>query len=143
MDWRVGEYTISTDKSKLDVSMVHDFLCNEAYWSLGRTRQVVERTIAGSLCFGVYNDGGRQVGFSRVVTDRATFAWIADLFILPKARGRGLSKELMRVIVEHPALQSMTRWILATRDAHQLYARFGFEPLSEPERYMVRAGGDK
>jgi GNAT superfamily N-acetyltransferase len=134
-------FTISTDKSRLDVAAVHDFLCNEAYWSQGRPREVVERSIAGSMCFGVYDSKGRQVGFARVVTDQATFAWIADLFILREARGRGLSKALVRAIIEHPDLQNMRRWLLGTRDAHGLYAQFGFEPLPEPKLYMVRSGG--
>jgi len=110
---------------------------------IGRTREVVERSIAGSTCFGVFDGKGRQVGFARVVTDEATFAWICDVFVLPEARGRGLSKSLVRAIVEHPDLQNMRRWLLGTRDAHKLYARFGFEPLPEPGRYMVRAGGGK
>jgi GNAT superfamily N-acetyltransferase len=141
METRCGEYTISTDKLKLDVSLVHEFLFHEAYWALGRARDVVERSIAGSICFGVYDPSDRQVGFARAVTDQATFAWIADLFILPEARGRGLAKGLVGAILGHPDLRDVGRWLLGTRDAHTLYAGFGFEPLPEPGRYMVRVPG--
>ncbi len=142
-DWedRRGIYAISTDKSRLDLRLLHRFLSQEAYWSLGRPRAVVERALANSLCFGVY-DRGAQVGFARVVTDYATFAWVCDVFVLPSHRGRGLSKWLMQSIVAHSDLQGLKRVLLATRDAHDLYRRYaGFELLPEPGKWMIRSTG--
>jgi N-acetylglutamate synthase-like GNAT family acetyltransferase len=136
-EWHRGEFSISTDPRRLDIDRIHEFLSKEAYWALGRSREVVERSILHSLNFGVYR-GTEQVGFARVVTDRATFAWLADVFIQPACRKRGLSQWLMTVISGHPELQGLRRWILATRDAHELYGRFGFEPLSAPGRFMQR-----
>jgi len=131
-------YTISTDKARLDVDLIHAFLSERAYWALGRSRALVETSIANSLCFGVYA-GDQQVGFARVVTDCATFAWLCDVFILEAQRGRGLAKWLVEVIVAHPDLQGLRRMLLATRDAHELYRRFGgFTPLRAPERWMER-----
>jgi GNAT superfamily N-acetyltransferase len=104
-------------------------------------RAVVERSFAGSLCFGLYDPGGGQAGFARAVTDRATFAWIADVFVLPEHRGRGLAGWLMRTVVEHPDLRGLRRTVLATRDAHRLYAGLGFAPLPRPERWMERGPG--
>jgi GNAT superfamily N-acetyltransferase len=135
--WERGEYLISTDGSRLDIDLIHDFLSNKTYWAVGRTRGVVLRSIANSLSFGVYK-GNDQVGFARVVTDYATFAWIADVFVLPEHRGHGLSKWLMEVMLSHPQLQGFRRWLLATKDAHTLYERFGFIPLHRPERWMER-----
>jgi GNAT superfamily N-acetyltransferase len=137
----LADYELSTDPSRLDVPLIHEFLCHHAYWALGRDRQVVERSIAGSLCFGAYGRDGRQVGFARAVTDRATFAWLADVFVLADHRGRGISKSLVHAALEHPDLQGLKRWVLGTRDAHELYARFGFVPLVEPQRWMERSGG--
>jgi len=135
---RRGDFLISTDKSKLDVALIHAFLSEEAYWSLGRTREMVQRTIEHSLCFGVY-ENDVQVGFCRVVTDYATFGWLCDVFILPSHRGKGLSKWLIEFVVADPALQGLRRFLLATRDAHDLYRRYGgFEPLTEPWRWMIR-----
>jgi GNAT superfamily N-acetyltransferase len=108
-----------------------------SYWAQGRSFETVERSISNSLNFGLYK-GDEQVGFARVVTDRATFAWLGDVFILPDYRGKGLSKWLMEVIVTHPELQGLKRWILATRDAHELYRRFGFKELAQPDRWMER-----
>jgi GNAT superfamily N-acetyltransferase len=125
---------ISTDPAKLDLDVIHGFL-SRAYWSEDVPRSTLERAIRNSLCFGVYVDG-RQAGFARVVTDRATFAYIADVFILEPHRGRGLSKQMMGVIRSHPDLQGLRRWSLATRDAHGLYSQFGFTPLQMPERHM-------
>ncbi|HEV2383110.1 MAG TPA: GNAT family N-acetyltransferase [Terriglobia bacterium] len=125
---------ISTDPAKLDLDVIHGFL-SQAYWSEAVPRSTLERAIRNSLCFGVYVDG-RQAGFARVVTDRATFAYIADVFILEPHRGRGLSKQMMGVIRSHPDLQGLRRWSLATRDAHGLYSQFGFTPLQIPERHM-------
>ena len=142
MQWSRDEHTISTDKARLDVPLVHAFLSEEAYWSLGRERSVVERSIEGSLCFGIYDREG-QVGFARLVTDYATFAWVCDVFVLPRARGKGLAKWLMQIVVEHPEVRGLRRWMLGTRDAHGLYQRVGFLPPLEPQRYMVRSGGGK
>jgi GNAT superfamily N-acetyltransferase len=126
---------ISTDPAKLDLDVIHGFL-SQAYWSEEIPRSVLERAIRNSLCFGVYAEG-RQVGFARVVTDRATFAYLADVFILESHRGRGLSKRLMEAIMSHPDLQGLRRWSLATRDAQGLYSRFGFAPLQFPKRHYM------
>jgi GNAT superfamily N-acetyltransferase len=137
MEWRRGEYEISTDPARVDVEAVHAFLSGEAYWSPGVAREIVERAIANSLVFGIYR-GSEQVGFARVVTDWATFAWICDVYVLNEHRGAGLGKWLMGVIVEHPDLQGLRRWLLATRDAHGLYAQYGFAELPDPTRFMIR-----
>src|ERR1700745_3172151 len=118
--WHRGDYSISPDRARLNIGLIHDFLSNESYWATGRAREVVERSIENSLPFGIYKDN-EQVGFARVVTDYATFAWVADVFVLPEHRGRGLSKWLMEVILAHPRLQGFRRWVLSTRDAHTLY----------------------
>ena len=131
-------YEISTDRARLDVPRVHRFLSNEAYWSPGVSRELVERSIENSICFGVYTDEGEQVGFARTVTDRATFAWIADLYVEDGHRGEGLGKRLVTAILEHPELQGLRRFMLATADAHGLYRQFGFEELHGVERFMAR-----
>jgi GNAT superfamily N-acetyltransferase len=135
--WERGDYLISTDRSRLNIELIHDFLSNGSYWAIGRARDVVQCSIDNSLSFGIYwkND---QVGFGRVVTDYATFAWIADVFVLPQHRGQGLSKWLMELMLSHPKLQGFRRWVLATKDAHRLYQRYGFIPLHRPERWMER-----
>ncbi len=130
-----SNYSISNDPGRLQIEIIHDYLANHAYWSKGIPRSVIERAIKNSLCFGVF-DGLQQVGFARVVTDRATYAYLADVFILEEHRGRGLSKQLLKTIFRHPDLQGLRRWSLATQDAHELYARFGFQPLAAPERWM-------
>ena len=135
--WERGDYLISTDRSRLDLELIHDFISNQSYWGQGRTVEVVQRALDNSLNFGLYS-GARQVGFARVVTDYATFAWVADLFMIEEYRGRGLSQWLMEVMLAHPQLQGFRRWVLATKDAHSLYARFGFIPLHRPERWMER-----
>ncbi len=135
--WERDDYLISTDASRLNISLIHRFLTNESYWAVGRSLEVVQRSIDNSLCFGIYR-GAEQVGFARVVTDFATFAWVADVFLLPEHRGRGLAKWLMEVILGHPELQGFRRWVLATKDAQTLYAQFGFIPLHRPERWMER-----
>jgi GNAT superfamily N-acetyltransferase len=135
--WERGEYLITSDRSRLDVGFIHNFLANETYWAVGRSTEVVKRSIDNSLCFGIYRRT-EQVGFARVVTDFATFAWLADVFIVPEHRGHGLAKWLMEVILAHPELQGFRRWVLATKDAHSLYAQFGFIPLHRPERWMER-----
>jgi GNAT superfamily N-acetyltransferase len=127
-------YTISTDKEKLDIPYIHSFL-STSYWAEKIPFDVVRRSIEGSMCFGVY-DGERQVGFARVITDKATFGYLADVFIDEQYRGRGLSKWLMTTIISHPDLQGLRRFMLATFDAHGLYAQFGFAQLGFPERFM-------
>ena len=134
---RRGEFLISTDPNRLDLDVIYEFLTN-CYWSKGIPREVVARSIEHSLCFGVYDGNGVQVGFGRVVSDFATVAYLGDVFILETHRGRGLSKWLMESITQHPALQGLRRWILLTRDAHELYKKFGFTPVKAPERYMER-----
>jgi GNAT superfamily N-acetyltransferase len=128
-------YSITTDKTRFDVDTIHTFLSRHAYWSPGVPRDYVERAIANSLCFAVL-DGEKQVGFARVITDYVSMAYIADVFILPSHRRRGLAQLLMRAIREHADLQRIRRWHLVTRDAHELYRKFGFEVLKAPERHM-------
>jgi len=127
-------YTISTDSSRFDVDMIHAFLTS-CYWAAGVPRDVVQRSIDNALCFGVFN-GTKQVGFARVITDRATYGYIGDVFVLESHRGQGLGKQLIAAIMAHPELQGFRRWSLVTNDAHQLYARFGFRELASPHRYM-------
>ena len=136
-EWQRGEFEISDDRARLDIKVIHQFLSAESYWAIGRDISVVKRSIDHSLPFGVYHQG-ELVGFARVVTDYATFAWLADVFILEKYRGQGLSKWLVEVILEHPELQGFRRWVLATKDAHELYRKFGFRDLKRPERWMER-----
>lgn len=131
----VAGYEISTDPDRLDLDLIHGFLSRESYWAQGVPRDVVERAARNSLCFGVYA-GAAQVGFARVVTDKATFALLADVFILPTHRGKGLSKWLMQRVVEHVELQGLRRFMLLTSDAHGLYAQFGFQPVGAPSRFM-------
>ncbi len=137
--WRRGDYLISTDPGRLDLALVHRYLSEEAYWSPGVPREVVERSIEHSLNFGVYR-GDEQAGFARVVTDYATFAWLADVFVVEHHGRRGLGKWLLETVISHPDLESLRRWILATADAHGLYARFGFRPAAGDARFMVREG---
>lgn len=131
------DYEISTDKTRLDLDVIHPFLSQESYWAGNIPRPLVERSIEHSLCFGVYFQNS-QVGFARVVSDFTTFAYLADVFILPEHRGKGLSKRLVQTIVDHPDLQGLRRFVLATRDAHSLYAQFGFAPLDKPDIFMQR-----
>jgi len=135
-EFQQGDFAISTDPARIDVNAVHAFL-SRSYWAENIPRQTVERSIENSLCFGIYK-GQEQVGFARVISDFATYAYIADVYVLESCRGRGLSKWLMQCIVEHAALQGLRRWTLATQDAHGLYAKFGFTPLSAPDRFMER-----
>ena len=132
--WTRGEFEISTDPARLDVPAVHEFLKN-SYWAKGIPVEVVRRSIGNSLCYGIYQ-GSTQVGFARVITDRATFCYLADVFVLEPYRGRGLSKWLMECIMGHPDLLGVRRWMLATQDAHGLYQQYGFTPLKTPERWM-------
>lgn len=129
--------SITEDISKLDIDLIHRFLVEESYWARERTMEQTRTAIENSMCFGVY-DGGRQVAFARVVSDKATFAYIGDVFVVEGYRGRGISKMLMQYIVEHPDLQGLRRWVLATRDAHGLYEQFEFAPLRHPERWMEK-----
>jgi GNAT superfamily N-acetyltransferase len=129
-------FEISTDPARLDVDLIHRFLSG-SYWAAGRSREVVEQSIRHSLCFGVYGEDG-QVGFARVITDRAVFAYLADVFILPEHRGQGLSKALVRTILAHPDLQGLMVFLLRTRDAQGLYAQFGFQPIANPDELMGR-----
>ena len=135
LEKRRDNYLISTHRARLDLNAIHGFLAS-CYWAKGIPREVVARSIEHSLCFGIYEDSGAQVGFARVVSDFATVAYLGDVFVLESHRGRGLSKWLMQCVVEHPALQNLRRWILLTRDAHALYSKFGFTPVKAPERYM-------
>jgi GNAT superfamily N-acetyltransferase len=138
MELRRGQYSISTDRAALDVDLVHKYLSQSSYWARGRLRQTVQRSIEASLCFGLY-EGAQQVGFARVVTDYATFAWLCDVFVVESKRGQGLGKWLIEGVVAHPDLQDLKLFLLATRDAHGLYRQYGgFEELQEPERWMVR-----
>lgn len=135
VQYQRGEFLISTDRDRLDLDVIYDFLTN-CYWAKGIPGETVARSIEGALCFGIYDGEGAQVGFARVISDFATVAYIGDVFVLETHRGRGLSKWLMECIVQHPALQNLRRWFLTTRDAHGLYSQFGFTPVKAPERFM-------
>ena len=134
-EWQRSGFTISTDPEKVDVAAVHAYLSDQSYWARGIPLEVVERAISASLCFGLYR-GDEQVGFTRVVTDHATFAYLCDVYVLPEHQGHGLGKWLIACVMEHPSLQGLRRIILRTRDAHGLYAPFGFVAGSEPEKFM-------
>jgi GNAT superfamily N-acetyltransferase len=138
VEHRRGNYVISTDKSRLNIMLIHDFLAHRSYWARGVALSVVQRTIEHSLCFGVYQ-GIEQVGFARVVTDYAVLAYLMDVFVLEPFRGQGLGKWLVECVFAHPELQGLRRWMLATQDAQSLYARYGFGPLSSPQSYMAAA----
>lgn len=133
---RKGKFVISTEKERFDLNVVHGFL-TECYWARGIPREVVARSVENSLCFGVYCKG-QQVGFARVISDYATYAYLGDVFLLESYRGRGLGKWLMECIMRHPRLQGLRRWSLVTGDAHGLYTKFGFTTLEAPEKYMER-----
>ena len=128
-------YEISCDAGRLDVAAIHSFLSRSSYWSPGIPRGVVERAVANSLCFGAYHEQ-QQVGFARVITDKATFAYLADVYVLPEHQGNGIAKRLLEQVIRHPELQGLRRVLLFTRDAHSLYAKFGFKPLAVPKRVM-------
>lgn len=141
MDERqIENYFISTDKGLLDIGMIHDYLSGTSYWAEQIPRDIVERSVVNSICFGVYTVKKEQVGFARVVTDKATFAYLADVFILEEHRGKGLSKSLIETIQAHPDLQGLRRWMLGTRDAHELYEQFGWTRMTEEasRRFMQR-----
>lgn len=141
MEWTHDGYTISDDAERLDVEAIHAFLA-DAYWSRGIPRDLVARSIAASLNLGLFAPGGAQVGFARVVTDRATFAWLGDVYVLGPHRGRGLATRLVELAVGHPELAGIRRWMLATHDAHSVYAKVGFAVLAHPERHMERLLAD-
>ena len=132
---------ISTDRDRIDTDLVHDFLSRQSDWAAGIQRGTLERSLHNSLVFGAYTSDGRQVGFARAITDYATFAHIADVFVLPDWRRQGLGKRLVEAVLTHPKLQGLRRWSLATRDRHGLYARYGFMPLAEPEIHMELCPG--
>ena len=131
----------STDRARLDIDAIHAFLANESYWVPGIRREFVERAIETSLCFAVFHEE-RQLAFARVITDGAGFAWLADVFVVADARGRKLGERLVEFVLAHPDLQRIRRFMLATRDAHGLYAKYGFTPLAHPERIMERYDAD-
>ncbi len=139
-----NQYEISTDKARLDLAMIHDFLANHSYWAAGVPLSVVKKSIENALCFGMYHQD-RQVGFARVVTDCATIAYIGDVFILEPYRGKGLGKRLIETIMGHPELQGLRLWLLGTKDAHGLYGKFGFQRVAETpllDRFMVIRNSD-
>ncbi len=129
-------FTISTDKNRLDVPMIHAYLSERSYWAKGRSREAVQLTIGHSLCFGIYNQDEKQLGFARVATDYAVFGWLMDVFILEEYRGQGLGKQLIEHVINHPVIKNLHRIGLATSDAHGLYRQFGFTQVSAPEKMM-------
>jgi GNAT superfamily N-acetyltransferase len=135
--WSRGEYLITTDPERIDIEVVHGYLHRDSYWAKNIPLEIVERSIENSLCFSILK-GDEQVGFARVTTDRATIAYLGDVFVLSEHRGRGLSKWLMECVIAHPELQGLRRWLLATADAHGLYVQSGFTPIKSPERWMER-----
>lgn len=137
-----GDLLLSADKSRLDIGAIHRFISEESYWTPGIARDLVERAIVNSLCFGAYTPAGAQIGFARVVTDCVGFAYLADVFVMRAYRGAGIGKRLMRFVFDHPQLQNLRRFLLATRDAHRLYAAFGFTALSNPQWFMERYDAD-
>jgi GNAT superfamily N-acetyltransferase len=140
VQWRRGDYLISTDASKLDAAVVHRWLSESSYWVPGIPRDVVDRAIAGSLNFGLFaDDGARTIGLARIITDYATFAYVCDVFVLDDFRGQKLGVWLMECVAAHPRLQGLRRWMLGTADAHTLYEKTGFTPVAAPDRWMERA----
>lgn len=129
-----NHFKITTEKAKFDIEFIHSFL-TRSYWAEGISKEVIERSIEGALCFGLF-ESDKQIGFARMITDKATFAYLADVFIIEEYRGRGLSKWLMEVIMSHPSLQGLRRMMLATKDAHGLYEKFGFTALNNVDRWM-------
>jgi hypothetical protein len=137
-----GDFTFNTDKKLLDVSYIHRYLSEKSYWAKGIPREFVVRSIENSVCIGIYDKNNSQIGFARIVTDLATFGYLADVFIDEKFRGKSLSKKMMAFIQSFEELRYLRRMILATRDAHGLYAQYGFAPLKSPDRFMERAQPD-
>ena len=134
MDFTKDRFCVSTENEKMDIDLIHSFL-SKSYWAKGISKEIIRRSIEGALCFGVF-ENDKQVGFARMITDRATFAYLADVFIIDECRGLGLSKWLIEVILAHPDLQGLRRMMLATRDAHELYKKFGFTQLNNVDRWM-------
>jgi len=138
LEIRFQDYLITDDRTRLDPELIHGYLSRESYWAKGVARELVDRSLQHSLCIGVYMSSGAQIGLARVITDHATFAYLCDVFILSAHRGKGLGKALMRAVLDHPQLQTIRRITLATRDAHELYAGFGFKIIAEPEKQMEK-----
>lgn len=136
----VGTYLFSTDKKKIDIDAVHQYLSRDSYWAQGVPVDIVQRSIDNSVCIGVYERNGAQAGFGRMVTDKAVFGYLADVFILPAHRGKGLSKKMMQLFCDMADEFQLRRFMLTTQDAHGLYAQFGFAPVPWPERLMHRQG---
>lgn len=131
-------FTVSTDKTKLDIHFIHNWLSTESYWCRGIPIHLVSKAVENSLCFGVYDPNEKQVGFGRVITDFTSFAWVTDVFIIKEYRGRGLSRLLMDCALKHPELQTLRRWLLGTSYAHGLYKKLGFVPLDDPENFLTK-----
>ena len=136
-----GDYLITTDKTKLNLKVIHNYLSNESYWSQNIPFEIVKAATENSLNFGLFFKE-KQIGYARIVSDFATTAYLADVFVLKEFRGQGLSKWLMKIIMNHPDLQGLRRWILATKDAHGLYKQFGWKPMAAPERWMEKHNPD-
>lgn len=135
---RQGDYLITDDPARIDADAVHRYLAHESYWASGIPREIVDRSLEHSLCIGAYAGDGEQVGLARVITDYATYAWLCDVYVLDAHRGHGLGKALVQAVVTHPRLQTVRRFALATKDAHELYARFGFTPPANPQTQMEK-----
>jgi GNAT superfamily N-acetyltransferase len=136
LEYQRDGFVVSTDRTRLDLRSAHEFLAESSYWAKQIPFETFARSAENSLCFGVYDAQGSQVAFARVISDFATFAYVADVFVLDSHRGHGLGKLVMACIKRHPQLQGLRRWVLTTRDAHSLYAQFGFAPPKFPERFM-------
>lgn len=141
IDVHQGEYYISSDKTRLDLNAIHDYLSKESYWAQNIPFDIVQKSVTGSLCFGVFHEN-KQIGFARVITDGATFGYLGDVYILEPYRGKGLSKFLMQTISAHPNLQGLRRMLLVTLDAHGLYRQFGYTDVPNPEKFMQRHNPD-
>ena len=137
MEWTRGKFTITCDPARQDLRVIAQFLAS-SYWAKGIPQDTVATSLENSLCFSLLDDGDRQIGFARIISDYATIAFLGDVFVIPEYRRQGLAKWLMECVVSHPQLQGLRRWILGTRDAHGLYAQFGFTPLKSPDTFMER-----
>ena len=135
------DYIVSTDSSLLDLPRIHEYLTEEAYWSRGIAFETFQKSVENSLCFGLYHQE-MQIGFARVISDFATFAYLADVFVIEEFRGRGLGKWLIKCVISHPEIQELRRWMLITSDAHGLYQHYGFKTLGHPESFMEASGKD-
>lgn len=136
MEWHRKNFTVTCDPERIDLSLVSKFLAS-SYWAKGIREDTVAKSVANSVCFSLF-EGDRQIGFAKVISDRATIAYLGDVFVVPSYRGRGLAKWMMECVLSHPELQGLRRWVLATRDAHGLYEQFGFTELAKPEVFMER-----